>query len=106
VLSDAGESMGLYLDRAGAFGVTHISETPSRWRGALAYASSRAISPHYIRLSGVIAEQAIPDSLHARYPQADVVYAYTSTEAVVGFEIGDGLEGFPSDPVAGSNAPG
>jgi acyl-coenzyme A synthetase/AMP-(fatty) acid ligase len=96
VLSDAGESMGLYLDRAGALGVTHISGTPSQWRSALAYASSRAIFPQYIRLSGEIADQALLDALQMRYPQAVVAHAYASTEAGVGFEVDDGLEGFPS----------
>jgi non-ribosomal peptide synthetase component F len=37
VLSDAAESMGGYLERAGSLGVTHISGTPSQWRNALAY---------------------------------------------------------------------
>ena len=45
VLSDSGESMGAYLERAGRHGVTHISGTPSQWRGALAYPSAAAISP-------------------------------------------------------------
>jgi acyl-CoA synthetase (AMP-forming)/AMP-acid ligase II len=96
VLSDAGESMGLYLNRAGALGVTHISGTPSQWRSALVYASARAISPQYIRLSGEIADQALLDALRMRYPQAVVAHAYASTEAGVGFEVDDGLEGFPS----------
>jgi acyl-CoA synthetase (AMP-forming)/AMP-acid ligase II len=95
VLSDAGESMGAYLDRAGSLGVTHVSGTPSQWRNALAYPSSQAISPRTIRLSGEIADQAILDGLHARYPQAEVVHAYASTEAGVGFEVADGREGFP-----------
>jgi acyl-coenzyme A synthetase/AMP-(fatty) acid ligase len=96
VLSDAEESMGAYLKRAGSRGVTHVSGTPSQWRNALAYPSSQAISPRYVRLSGEIADQAILDSLHARYPQADVVHAYASTEAGVGFEVDDGREGFPA----------
>jgi acyl-CoA synthetase (AMP-forming)/AMP-acid ligase II len=68
-----------------------------QWRGALAYESSRAISPQYIRLSGEIADQAILDGLRERYPQARVVHAYASTETGVGFEVDDGLEGFPAD---------
>jgi acyl-CoA synthetase (AMP-forming)/AMP-acid ligase II len=96
VLPDAGETMGGYLERAGLHGVTHISGTPSQWRNALAYSSSHAISPRYVRLSGEIADRAILDALHARYPQADVVHAYASTEAGVGFEVDDGREGFPS----------
>ncbi|HWF96415.1 MAG TPA: fatty acid--CoA ligase family protein [Xanthobacteraceae bacterium] len=102
VLSDAAESMGLYLKRAGSLGVTHISGTPSQWRNALAYATSGAISPRYIRLSGEIADRAILDALRARYPQADVVHAYASTEAGVGFEVDDGREGFPAHLIGGS----
>jgi acyl-CoA synthetase (AMP-forming)/AMP-acid ligase II len=96
VLSDSHEAMGRYLDRAGLLGVTHVSGTPSQWRNALAYSSSSAISPRYIRLSGEIADRAILESLRARYPQAELVHAYASTEAGVGFEVDDGLDGFPS----------
>jgi acyl-CoA synthetase (AMP-forming)/AMP-acid ligase II len=102
VLSDAGEPMGRYLERAGSLGVTHISGTPSQWRNALAYSSSGAISPRSIRLSGEIADQAILDGLHARYPRAEIVHAYASTEAGVGFEVDDGLEGFPAGMVGRS----
>ena len=102
MLSDADEPMGSYLERAGSLGVTHISGTPSQWRNALAYSSSRAISPRYIRLSGEIADQAILDGLRARYPQAEVVHAYASTEAGVGFEVDDGREGFPACLIGGS----
>jgi acyl-coenzyme A synthetase/AMP-(fatty) acid ligase len=96
VLSDANESMGAYLTRAGALGVTHVSGTPSQWRNALAYPTSSAISPRCVRLSGEIADQAILDGLHARYPQAEIVHAYASTEAGVGFEVRDRREGFPA----------
>jgi acyl-CoA synthetase (AMP-forming)/AMP-acid ligase II len=103
VLSGSGEAMGRYLDRAGSLGVTHVSGTPSQWRNALAYSSSRAISPRYIRLSGEIADRAILEALHARYPQAELVHAYASTEAGVGFEVDDGLEGFPSRLICSSS---
>jgi len=99
VLSGGGESMGTYLERAGRHGVTHISGTPSQWRGALAYPSAAAISPRYVRLSGEIADQAILDALRARYPEAAVVHAYASTEAGVGFEVDDAREGFPAQIV-------
>jgi acyl-CoA synthetase (AMP-forming)/AMP-acid ligase II len=99
VLSDADESMGAYLTRAGSLGVTHLSGTPSQWRNALAYPSSQSISPRTVRLSGEIADQAILDGLRARYPQADVVHAYASTEAGVAFEVDDGREGFASSMI-------
>jgi acyl-CoA synthetase (AMP-forming)/AMP-acid ligase II len=39
------------------------------------------------------------DRLAACYPQARVGHAYASTEAGVGFEVDDGLEGFPTDVI-------
>jgi acyl-coenzyme A synthetase/AMP-(fatty) acid ligase len=57
--------------------------------------TARDISPRYIRLSGEIADQAVIDSLKAFFPGVPIVHAYASTEAGVGFEVSDGLEGFP-----------
>jgi len=54
------------------------------------------LSPRYVRLSGEIADQAILDHLRACYPRARVGHAYASTEAGVGFEVDDGLAGFPA----------
>ncbi len=54
------------------------------------------IAPRYVRLSGEIADQAVLDSLKARFPAAAIGHAYASTEAGVGFEVVDGLEGFPA----------
>jgi len=95
VLRSAEESPGDYLVRLGARGVTHISGTPSHWRRALMSPSARAIAPRYVRLSGEIADQAILNALRSFYPQAAIGHAYASTEAGVGFEVNDGLEGFP-----------
>jgi acyl-coenzyme A synthetase/AMP-(fatty) acid ligase len=64
---------------------------------------ARTIAPRYIRLSGEIADQAILDALGSFYPQASVCHAFASTEAGVGFEVNDGLEGFPASMVG---APG
>jgi acyl-coenzyme A synthetase/AMP-(fatty) acid ligase len=96
VLSDAEEPVGDFLVRLGCHGVTHMSGTPSHWRRALMSPSARAISPHYVRLSGEIADQAILDSLAAFYPTARIGHAYASTEAGVGFDVNDGREGFPA----------
>src|SRR6266850_2883394 len=103
VLAGIDESRGDYLLRCGARGVTHISGTPSHWRRALMSPSARAISPRYVRLSGEIADQGILNALRAFYPQASVSHAFASTEAGVGFEVNDGLEGFPASMVG---APG
>jgi acyl-coenzyme A synthetase/AMP-(fatty) acid ligase len=104
VLSSAEESTGDFLTRAGAHGVTHISGTPSHWRRALMSPSAHSITPRYVRLSGEIADQAILDSLRAFYPYATVVHAFASTEAGVGFDVRDGLAGFPASLISDQNA--
>jgi hypothetical protein len=103
VLSGTGEPIGEYLVRLGAHGATHVSGTPSHWRRALMSPDARAIAPRYIRLSGEIADQGILNALRSFYPQASVGHAFASTEAGVGFEVDDGLEGFPASMVG---APG
>jgi acyl-coenzyme A synthetase/AMP-(fatty) acid ligase len=103
VMSAAGESIGDYLVRLGAHRVTHLSGTPSHWRRVLMSPEARAIAPRYIRLSGEIADQAILNALRSFYPQASVGHAFASTEAGVGFEVDDGLAGFPASLV---DAPG
>jgi acyl-CoA synthetase (AMP-forming)/AMP-acid ligase II len=96
VLSGADESISEYLARLGAHGVTHVSGTPSQWRRALMSPAARAIAPRYIRLSGEIADQGILNAIRSFYPHARVAHAFASTEAGVGFEVNDGLEGFPA----------
>src|SRR4029077_3707223 len=99
VLAGAGEPIGDYLIRLGAYGATHVSGTPSHWRRALMSPEAHAIAPRYIRLSGEIADQGILNALRSFYPQASVSHAFASTEAGVAFEVNDGLEGFPASLV-------
>ena len=96
VLSNAQDSIGNFLLRAAAEGVTHISGTPSHWRRTLMSSSADKFVPRYIRLSGEIADQAILDNLRDFYPEATLVHAFASTEAGVAFEVRDGLAGFPA----------
>ncbi len=100
-LSDRDEPTAAFLARLAAAGVTHQSGTPSHWRWALMNPELRLIDPAYVRLSGEIADQAVLDSLKAFFPKAAVGHAYASTEAGVGFEVTDGLEGFPASFVTG-----
>jgi acyl-coenzyme A synthetase/AMP-(fatty) acid ligase len=97
ILSSPSETVGDFLTRLGARGVTHLSGTPSHWRKALMSPALRWVGPRYVRLSGEIADQAVLDSLKAAFPGVPVGHAYASTEAGVGFEVNDGLEGFPAD---------
>jgi acyl-coenzyme A synthetase/AMP-(fatty) acid ligase len=103
ILSDADESVADFLSRLGSHGVTHLTGTPSHWRRALMSPANAAIAPRYVRLSGEIADQAILGGLKTRFPDAAIGHAYASTEAGVGFEVTDGLEGFPASFI---NRPG
>ncbi len=96
VLSSAVETTGEYLLRLAEHGVTHLSGTPSHWRRALMRPEAHRIEPSYVRLSGEIADQAILNALHSFYPKAAIGHAFASTEAGVGFEVNDGLAGFPA----------
>jgi acyl-coenzyme A synthetase/AMP-(fatty) acid ligase len=97
VLSSAGEPPGVFMERAAAAGVTHISGTPSHWRRALMSGEARVLTPQYVRLSGEVADQAVLDSLRAAYPGARIAHAFASTEAGVAFDVNDGLAGFPAE---------
>jgi acyl-CoA synthetase (AMP-forming)/AMP-acid ligase II len=99
VVGSRDEAFGDYLERLAAHGATHVTGTPSHWRRVLMSANADAIAPRYIRLSGEIADQGILDALRARYPAARIVHAFASTEAGVGFEVDDGLAGFPATVV-------
>jgi acyl-coenzyme A synthetase/AMP-(fatty) acid ligase len=103
-LCEAAEPLNDQLGRLARLGVSHMSGTPSHWRRVLMSSQVTAISPAYVRLSGEIADQPVLDSLQAAFPQAVVAHAYASTEAGIGFELEDGLEGFP-DELLGRSAP-
>ena len=95
IISGFEETLADYMIRLRDRGATHVLGTPTHWRRALMSPTAPAIPLRYVRLSGEIADQAILDNLRSVYPSADIVHAYASTEAGVGFEVGDGLEGFP-----------
>jgi acyl-coenzyme A synthetase/AMP-(fatty) acid ligase len=101
LLSDPAETVTDFLARAAAAGVTHISGTPSHWRRALMSGALARIAPRYVRLSGEIADQAVVESLRAAFPGVTVAHAFASTEAGVGFEVRDGLAGFPASLLDG-----
>jgi acyl-coenzyme A synthetase/AMP-(fatty) acid ligase len=105
ILSDAHEPVADHLARLGRLGVERLSGTPSHWRRALMTPAISAISPAYVRLSGEVADQAVLDSLKTQFPQAGVGHAYASTEAGVGFEVNDGIEGFPAALIEGGDGP-
>ncbi|HVN02209.1 MAG TPA: long-chain fatty acid--CoA ligase [Caulobacteraceae bacterium] len=101
VTTAPGEPMADFLARLARHGVTHLTGTPSHWRRVLMTPGAN-LAPRYVRLSGEIADQAVLDALKARFPGVPVGHAYASTEAGVGFEVNDGLEGFPAEFVGRS----
>jgi acyl-coenzyme A synthetase/AMP-(fatty) acid ligase len=103
VLSNSDEPVSDFLTRASAEGVTHISGTPSHWRSALMSPTAPKLAPQYVRLSGEIADQGILDNLRATYREARIVHAFASTEVGVGFEVHDGLAGFPAEIIGNGN---
>ncbi|MGY8661340.1 AMP-binding protein [Bradyrhizobium sp. UFLA05-109] len=96
VLSEPGEAIVDHVARLRVGGVTHVSGTPSHWRKLLMSGAAADFSPHYVRLSGEIADQAVLDGLARAFPHASIGHAYASTEAGVGFSVDDGREGFPA----------
>jgi acyl-coenzyme A synthetase/AMP-(fatty) acid ligase len=105
ILSRPDETVSDFLLRLSQRRVTHLSATPSHWRRALMSPSIKAVAPQYLRLSGEIADQAVLDHLAAMFPRTPIGHAYASTEAGVGFEVNDGLEGFPASFVDREGAP-
>jgi acyl-coenzyme A synthetase/AMP-(fatty) acid ligase len=95
IITAPSEPMAAFLVRLGRLGVTHLTGTPSHWRSVLMRPEAAAISPTYVRLSGEIADQAVLDALKTRFAGVPIGHAYASTEAGVGFEVSEGLEGFP-----------
>jgi acyl carrier protein len=80
---------------AAARGVTHISGTPSHWRALLMSGGARDRAA----LCAPVRRDRRPG--RARWPACGlprglIGHAYASTEAGVGFEVNDGLEGFPA----------
>ncbi len=103
-LSGVDERLEAFLARLGEAGVTHISGTPSHWRKALMSGEAGRIDPEYVRLSGEIADDGILAALAEQYPRARIEHAYASTEAGVGFTVGDGKAGFPAALVEAGGA--
>jgi acyl-coenzyme A synthetase/AMP-(fatty) acid ligase len=96
VFAEPGEDMAEFIARLASRGATHITGTSSHWRTALMHSAIEAIRPRYIRISGEIADQPLLNALRHQFPDAAIVHAYASTEAGVGFEVDDGLQGFPA----------
>ena len=103
VLSSPSEPIVDHLVRLAAHGVTYMSGTPSHWWRVLMGQAANLFRPRYVRLSGETASQSLLDNLRAAYPDSGLGHAFASTEAGVGFEVDDGLEGFSAELVDADN---
>ena len=95
-LTSPEEAIDDFLARLSEADVTHVSGTPSHWRKALMSGQAERLDPEYVRLSGEIADDGVLAALRRQYPKARIEHAYASTEAGVGFTVGDGKAGFPA----------
>ncbi len=77
--------------------VDSLSGTPTLYRNLFMVEGFNKLSFKNISLGGEIADQKILDALNKSFPKASVRHIYASTEAGVGFSVGDGIEGFPAD---------
>jgi acyl-CoA synthetase (AMP-forming)/AMP-acid ligase II len=77
---------------------THISATPTFWRGFLMALGDAAgqLPLEQITLGGEIAEQSLLDQLRSAFPRAGLTHIYASSEAGAVFAVRDGLAGFPA----------
>ena len=90
------DSLRTRIARMARHGVTALSATPTMWRKLLMLGDITATVPlRQITLGGEIADQKILDALSCRFPEARIRQIYASTEAGVGFSVGDGRAGFP-----------
>lgn len=77
--------------------VTHISGTPTFWRGFLMVAEPGSLpSLRQATLGGEAIDQPTLDRLHYTFSKARITHIYASTEAGVVFSVNDGRSGFPA----------
>lgn len=83
--------------------VSHISATPSFWRGFLMTGAAPPLRA--ITLGGEAVDQSLLDRLAARFPAARLRHIYASTEAGSLFAVSDGRAGFPAAWLDDGSAP-
>jgi acyl-coenzyme A synthetase/AMP-(fatty) acid ligase len=77
--------------------VTHISGTPTFWRGFLMLVEPGSLPDlRQATLGGEAIDQATLDRLRLVCPDARITHIYASTEAGVVFSVNDGKAGFPA----------
>jgi acyl-CoA synthetase (AMP-forming)/AMP-acid ligase II len=87
-------------------GCNALSATPSLWRKLLMLpAEASELSLSVVAMGGEIADDRLLKAIAEMWPSARIRHIYASTEAGVGFSVGDVRAGFPvaflADPPAG-----
>jgi acyl-CoA synthetase (AMP-forming)/AMP-acid ligase II len=97
LIAIAGGSLAALAAAALSQAPTHISGTPTFWRGLLVSAGAglRRIPLAQLTLGGEVADDAILGRLRAEFPGAGITHIYASTEAGALFAVKDGRAGFP-----------
>lgn len=96
LIAQPGEGVAGLAAAAVEHGATHISGTPSFWRGVLMVPGDRCAPLRSITLGGEAADQSLLDRLAGRFPDARLRHIYASTEAGALFAVADGRAGFPA----------
>lgn len=96
VVAPSDRSFEGFAHGAVTHGVTHISGTPTFWRGFLMALGDRALPLQRATLGGETADAAIIERIKERFPGVRLSHIYASTELGVIFSVGDELAGFPA----------
>lgn len=87
------------IDKTLAFfakqGCNALSATPTMWRKILMSPVTSELKLKQITLGGEVVDDSILRALHSVFPEAKISHIYASTEAGVGFSVGDVRAGFP-----------
>lgn len=89
------DSMVDILDLLKKVGCNALSATPSFWRKFSMCPDMVELPLRIISLGGEIVDDNILNYLRESFPSAKIVHIYASTEAGVGFSVGDVKAGFP-----------
>lgn len=97
IISEANASMPEILNNLFTSNCNALSATPSFWRKVMMSNEVNDLDFKIITLGGEIADENILQALKAKFSNAKVLHIYASTEAGVGFSVGDRHAGFPKN---------
>lgn len=98
LLATARASVGAFAELALSHRPTHVSGTPTFWRGFLLALGPRAsdVPIAFATLGGEAVDQGTLDRIAQAFPGVSISHIYASTEAGALFAVRDGKAGFPA----------